>query len=336
MSFIEILKQYEWEEEKQSIFSKSIKDVEQALSKKNISLEDFKALISPSGEYYLENIAKKSRNITLQRFGNNIHFFIPMYLSNECQNICTYCGFSMDNKIHRKALTNKEILKEAEYIKKMGFDNILLVTGEMNHINVEYILNSIKLIKPLFSNISIEVQPLKEEEYKLLYNNGLNGVYLYQETYNKKKYKEYHTKGKKSNFENRIKAVENIGKANINKIGIGGLYGLEDWRTEAFFIALHLKYLEKKYWKSKFSISFPRLRPNVRNFIPNINLENKNLVQLIGVFRLLSNDVELSLSTRETAEFRNNLIKLGITNMSAGAKTNPGGYTLEKRNFGTI
>lgn len=328
MSFLEEISKYKFEEIKKSILFKKENDVRIALSKDVIDLEDFKALISFAGEDYLEEIAQKSRKKTLQRFGNNINLYIPLYLSNECQNICTYCGFSMENKIPRKRLNQEEILQEAIFIKKMGFDNILLVTGEMNEVNVDYLISATKILKPYFSNISIEVQPLKEEEYILLKNNGVNGVYIYQETYNRDNYKLYHKKGKKANYENRLNSVENIGKANIDKIGIGALYGLEDWQVEAFFTAAHLRYLEKNYWKSRFSISFPRLKPNVGGLKPNVIFSDKNFVQLICAFRLLSNEVELSLSTREDEKFRDRLINIGITNFSAASKTNPGGYTL--------
>ncbi|MFA9290083.1 MAG: 2-iminoacetate synthase ThiH, partial [Solirubrobacteraceae bacterium] len=319
---------------KASIYNKTYVDVEKALQKDSISLDDFMALLSPAAEKYLEQLALKSSNITQNRFGKTIQLFAPFYLSNECNNICTYCGFSLDNKIKRKTLTSQEILQEAKAIKEKGFNHVLLVTGEANHtVHLDYFLRAIELINSIFSNISIEVQPLEEKEYVSLQNAGVYSVLLYQETYNRESYAEYHPKGKKSNFNNRILTAEKIGNASFHKIGLGVLLGLEDWRVDTFFCALHLNYLKKKYWKTKFSISFPRIRPAEGIIEPKIIVNDKNLVQLITAYRLLEKDLELSLSTRESQKFRNHAIPLGITVMSAESKTNPGGYSVEKESL---
>jgi 2-iminoacetate synthase len=309
-------------------------DVEKALQKNKINLEDFKALISPAADNFLEQMAQKSNYLTQKRFGKTIQLFAPFYLSNECNNICTYCGFSFDNKIKRKTLTDQEIVQEAKAIKQKGFDCVLLVTGEANHtVHVEYFLHTIELIKPYFSNISIEVQPLDEDEYKVLQNNGVYSVLVYQETYHKQAYSVYHPKGKKANFAYRLLTPERIGKANFHKIGLGVLLGLEDWRTDTFFCALHLDYLKKQFWKTKYSVSFPRIRPAEGIIEPNTLVTDKNLVQLITAYRLLDEDLELSLSTRESERFRNHAIPLGITTMSAESKTNPGGYSVEPKSL---
>ena len=331
--FQQIFEQYNWKEVATSIYAKTTSDVEVALNKNKKDLEDFKALISPAAKNYLEQMALLSRHLTQKRFGKTVQMYLPMYLSNECQNICTYCGFSFHNKINRTTLSDKQILKEVEAIKSLGYDHILLVTGESAEVDIDYFLRAIELIRPFFSQISMEVQPLETDEYKKLNDAGIYAVLVYQETYHKENYKQYHTKGKKSNFSYRLETPDRLGKSGIRKIGLGNLLGLEDWRTESFFTALHLNYLEKTYWRTKYSVSFPRLRPaeGIENKI--IPVSDKELVQLICAFRIFDEDVELSISTRESEKFRNNIIKLGVTSMSAGSKTNPGGYATEQESL---
>ena len=317
-----------------SINAKTTQDVEYALSKNKRDLEDFKALISPAAAPYLEQMAQLSMTSTKKRFGNTIQMYVPMYLSNECQNICTYCGFSMTNKIPRRTLTDDEILKEIAFIKSKGYDHILLVTGEANKtVGVPYIKHAMELIKDQFANITIEVQPLDQHEYEELIEANLYAVLVYQETYHRAEYKKHHPKGKKSNFDYRLDTADRLGKAGVHKIGLGALFGLEDWRADSFFTALHLKYLQKTYWKTKYSISFPRLRPHSGGLEPKVEMTDKHLVQTICAFRLLDEDVELSMSTRESEVFRNNIVHLGITSLSAESKTNPGGYVVEPQSL---
>jgi 2-iminoacetate synthase len=332
--FKNIFDTYSWEEVKQSIYSKTEKEVSYALQKNKRDLEDFKALISPAAAPYLEAMAQLSHRITKKRFGNTVQLYVPLYLSNECQNICTYCGFSFDNKIRRKTLSDEEIIREAEAIREMGYDHVLLVTGEANQtVGTPYIKNAIRLLKPFFSHISMEVQPLEKEEYTELIQEGLNTVLVYQETYHKEDYKFHHPKGKKSNFDYRLETPDRLGQAGIHKIGLGVLIGLEDWRVDSFLTALHLDYLEKTYWQTKYSVSFPRLRPFSGGLEPKVAMTDKELVQLICAYRIFNEEIELSVSTRESEKFRNNIIKLGITSMSAGSKTNPGGYAVEKQSL---
>ncbi len=298
------------------------------------TLEDFKALISPAAINYLEQMAQLSHRLTQKRFGKTLQMYVPLYLSNECQNICTYCGFSLDNKIPRRTLTDEEILKEVSVIKSLGYDHVLLVTGEANKtVGVSYLANAINLVRPFFSNISIEVQPLEQDEYEYLGSLGLHSVLVYQETYHRENYSAHHPKGKKSNFSFRLDTPERLGKAGVHKIGLGILIGLEDWRTDSFFCAMHLDYLEKKFWQTKYSISFPRLRPAEGVELPINFMNDKELTQLICAYRIFDEEVELSLSTRESPKFRDNIIKLGITSISAGSKTNPGGYADEKESL---
>ncbi|WP_405605081.1 2-iminoacetate synthase ThiH [Polaribacter sp. Asnod1-A03] len=327
--FKELFDTYNWDFTLSSIFDKTAVDVKTALTKDKLDLEDFKALISPAAKPFLEQMAQKSQQLTKKRFGNTIQMYAPMYLSNECQNICTYCGFSMTNKIPRRTLTDAEILKEVAFLKDKGYDHILLVTGEANRtVGVNYLKNAIQLIRSQFSNITIEVQPLHQDEYELLIQNGLYAVLVYQETYHREEYKKHHPKGKKSNFDYRLDTPDRLGKAGVHKIGLGALFGLEDWRADSFFTALHLQYLQKTYWKTKYSISFPRLRPHSGGLEPKVEMTDADLVQLICAFRLFNEDVELSMSTRESEVFRNHIVNLGITSISAESKTNPGGYAV--------
>ncbi len=328
-SFTHILDQLNWEEITLSIKEKQAEDVERALYSKNRSLEDFKSMIAPAALPYIEEMARLSNSITQKRFGKTIQMYIPMYLSNECQNICTYCGFSMDNVIPRITLSKAQIIAEAKAIKKMGYDHILVLTGEANKtVGFNYLYDALQTIKPYFANISLEVQPLKTEEYEKLLSIGLHSVLVYQETYRKSTYKVHHPKGRKSNFDWRLQTPERLGKAGAYKIGIGALLGLEDWRTDSFMTALHLDYLQRHFWQSKYAISFPRLRPCEGNDHDEQLMRDKELVQLICAYRLFNEDVELSLSTRESPAFRDRLVQLGITSMSAASKTNPGGYAL--------
>ena len=328
--FKEIFDTYDWDEVKASIYAKAERDVITALNKPLRDLEDFKAMISPAALPFLEQMSQISRALTLKRFGRTMQMYVPLYLSNECQNICNYCGFSFDNHIKRKTLTDEEILKEIAAIKEWGYEHVLLVTGEANQtVGVPYLKHAIQLIREHFANISIEVQPMDEHEYLELAAEGLNAVLVYQETYHRDNYKAHHPKGKKSNFYYRLETPDRLGKSGVHKIGLGVLLGLEDWRVDSFFTALHLDYLEKTYWQTKYAVSFPRLRPAEGVLLPKMELRDKDLAQLICAYRIFNGEVELSISTRDNERFRNNIIKLGITSISAGSKTNPGGYAVE-------
>lgn len=327
MSYLAEFEKLDWDKISTDIYTMQSADVERALASEKPSLADFKALISPAAEPYLEQMAQKSHALTLQRFGNTIQMYAPLYLSNECQNICTYCGFSLDVKIPRKTLTDEEIMAEVKVLKSFGYDHVLVVTGEANRtVGVDYFKNAIRLLKPHFSHIAIEVQPLDAADYEALIQEGLNTVLVYQETYNRANYKKHHPKGRKSNFDYRLETHDRLGEAGIHKMGVGVLIGLEDWRTDSFFAAAHLTYLEKKYWKTNYSISFPRLRPCAGGVELKSVMTDKQLVQLICAYRIFNQEVELSMSTRESEKFRNNIIKLGITSISADSKTDPGGY----------
>lgn len=319
-----------WNTVQELIVNTNSTDVEKRLLylQSNNPVENFAALISPAAAPFLEQMTQLSQRITQERFGKNVHLYIPLYLSNECQNICTYCGFSFTNKIPRKTLSNEEILKEIAILKSYGYDSVLLVTGEHDKaVGIDYLLNAVKLVKTHFSQVSIEVQPLEQQEYELLKEAGVYAVLVYQETYHEETYKTYHPKGKKSNFKYRLETPDRIGSAGIHKIGLGVLLGLEDWRADSYFNAMHLDYLQRTYWQTKYSVSFPRIRPHEGDFIPKSQMTEKELLQLICAYRICFPDVELSLSSRERAQFRDAIFPFGITSMSAGSKTEPGGYS---------
>ncbi|QCX54019.1 2-iminoacetate synthase ThiH [Elizabethkingia sp. JS20170427COW] len=333
-TFANIFQQYDWDTIKEKIYACTRDDVQFSLTKKHKNLDDFLTLISPAAAEFLEVMAQMSQSITQKRFGKTIQMYAPMYLSNECQNICTYCGFSLTNQIKRRTLTNTEILKETEVLKEMEVEHLLLVSGEANHtVGMNYFKNAIRLLRPHFSNLSMEVQPLSTEDYKELHEEGIYSILVYQETYHQEVYKKYHPKGKKSNFKFRLETPDRIGQAEIHKIGLGVLLGLEDWRVDSFFNALHIDYLQKTYWKTKYSVSFPRLRPAEGIVEPNFIMEDRDLLQLICAYRIWNEDLEISISTRENEKFRDHVIALGATSMSAESKTNPGGYAVDKQSL---
>lgn len=328
MNFSEELEKYDWEEITKEIYSKTAADVEQALAKENLKIDDFLALISPAAEKYLEPMAALSRKYTQQRFGKTMQMYVPLYITNSCMNHCVYCGFQHNNPIARIILKDEEIINECKAIRKIGpFENLLLVTGENpRDAGVDYIENALKLAQPYFANLSIEVMPLETEEYARLTRSGLNGVVCFQETYNKKNYNRYHPKGMKSKFDWRVNGFDRMGEAGVHKIGMGVLIGLEEWRTDTAMMAIHLRYLQKHYWKTRYSVNFPRMRPSEGHFQPNVIMTDKQLAQLTFAFRIFDHDVDISVSTRESPAFRNFIATLGATSMSAGSKTDPGGY----------
>lgn len=327
-TFYDTIKNLEWDKVTESIYSKTERDVVSALSKPMLDIEDFKALISPAAEKFLEPMAQLSRNITRKRFGKVMQFYIPLYLSNECSNHCIYCGFNHNNPIKRITLDDEQILREIKIIKSMGYDNVLLLTGEFpRHAGVDYIEHAIELCRPYFSAINLEVFPMRVEQYERLIRAGANSVYVYQETFNEKRYKHYHPKGMKSNYAYRLGTPERLAQAGIHRVGMGALIGLEEWRTEMVYLALHLQFMTKNYWKTKYSISFPRMRPAEGGFQADFFMNEKEFAQTIWAFRIFDNDVEITMSTRETPQMRNHFVSLGVTSMSAGSKTDPGGYS---------
>ncbi|WP_373726267.1 2-iminoacetate synthase ThiH, partial [Bacteroides heparinolyticus] len=275
-------------------------------------------------------MARLSKKYTEERFGKTISMFIPLYITNSCTNSCVYCGFHIGNPMPRTILTEEEIVNEYKAIKKLApFDNLLLVTGENPaQAGVPYIARALDLAKPYFSNLKIEVMPLKAEEYAELKGHGLNGVICFQETYNKAHYHIYHPRGMKSKFEWRVNGFDRMGQAGVHSIGMGVLIGLEkEWRTDITLMAYHLRYLQKHYWKTKYSVNFPRMRPSENGgFRPNVIMSDRELAQVTFAMRIFDHDVDISYSTREPAAIRDHMATLGVTTMSAESKTEPGGY----------
>ena len=327
--FYDEIQKYDWDETTQQIMGKTDADVRRALSKSHLSVDDFMALVSPAADKYLEPMARLSQRITRERFGKTINMFIPIYIANSCSNSCVYCGFHVQNPMARTILTEEEIVREYEAIKKLGpFDNLLVLTGENKVLTgVKYIARALDLAKPYFNNLQVEVMPLAAEEYAELRNHGLNGVICFQETYNEKRYKVYHPRGPKSNYEWRLNGYDRMGQAGVHKIGMGALIGLEDWRTEVVMLARHLRYLEKTYWRTQYSVNFPRMRMAENGgFQPNVEMTDRELAQVTFAMRIFDHDVDISYSTREPAFIRDHMCTLGVTTMSAESKVNPGGY----------
>lgn len=326
--FADEIKQYDWDDTVRFIQSRQARDVEDALGKEHLDVEDFMALISPAAEPYIEPMARRSRDITLRRFGKTISMYIPMYVSNACTNHCVYCGFNHHNPLTRTTLTMEQVKAECEAIRRLGpFENLLIVSGEFPSLNgVDYLEQVLHVARPYFNNLTIEVMPLKARDYERLTHSGLNGVVCFQETYNAQRYGVYHPRGMKSIYEWRLNGFDRMGQAGVHKIGMGVLIGLEDWRADVTMMARHLRYLRRNYWRTRYSINFPRMCPAEGGYQPRVVMTDKELAQLTFAFRIFDNDVDISYSTRERPSFRANMMKLGVTSMSAGSKTEPGGY----------
>ena len=289
---------------------------------------EFVSLLSPERENYLEEIAKRAHQITLRNFGRTMQLYTPIYLSNYCENQCLYCGFNAENKIERKKLTFDEIKAEAEFISKTGLKHILILTGDSRAVSsLSYIKDALKILRGYFSSISIEIYALSEEEYAGLISEGVDGLTIYQEVYDQGIYGKMHSVGAKRDYLFRLDAPERGAKAGMHSVNIGVLLGLNDWRREVFLLGLHAKYLQDNYPDLEIGVSLPRIRPQMGDFsVPN-PVSDKNIVQILAALRIFLPRIGIALSTRENPEFRNNLIPLGITRMSAGSSTYVGGHT---------
>ncbi len=328
LDFADRWRELEWDDVGMSIRAKTARDVERALANPRRTLQDFMALISPAAEPFLPRMAQLAERLTRQRFGNTVGFYVPLYLSNLCANDCSYCGFSMSNRLKRKTLNSEEIERECLALKARGFDSVLLVTGEHEtKVGMDYFREHLPRIRRHFSTLAMEVQPLSEAEYAELKTLGLDAVMVYQETYHAPAYARHHLRGNKQDIGWRLATPDRLGRAGIDKIGLGALIGLSpDWRADSYFVAEHLSWLERHHWQSRYSLSFPRLRPCTGGLEPEVCMSDRQLVQLICAWRLFSPTLDLSLSTRESPAFRNGALRLGITQMSAESRTQPGGY----------
>lgn len=309
------------------LYSCTAQDVERALVSPAGDLRSLLALLSPAAEPYIETMAQRSAALTRQRFGANLGMYLPLYVSNLCANDCDYCGFSMSNKLKRKTLNELELMAEMAIIKDRGFDSVLLVSGEHEtKVGIDYFKQMLPLVKQQFSHVAMEVQPMSEDHYRQLVALGLDAVMIYQETYQPETYARHHSRGKKMDFAYRLATLDRVAAAGVDKIGLGVLLGLDDWRLDALMMGYHLDYLERRYWRTRFSISLPRLRPCTGGITPKVMLSDLGLVQMICAFRIFNQQLDISMSTRESPELRDNLLPLGITQISAGSSTQPGGY----------
>jgi 2-iminoacetate synthase len=306
----------------------SVAAARESLSKDRPSLADFAQLISPAAGTLLEEMGRRSHALTLKRFGRVMRLFAPLYLSNECVNNCKYCGFSRDNPILRVTLSLDEVRRETRELIRQGFRNVLLVAGEHpKFVSNGYLAECVAALHKMVSSVSLEVGPLSTEDYRPLVAAGADGLVVFQETYDRAVYEEMHTSGPKRDFEWRLATPERAYAGGFRRLGVSPLYGLADWRSEALSAAAHVDYLLRNCWKAQVSISLPRLRPCAGTFQPPTHMTDRELVQLVCAFRLFFPDVGLVLSTRESPKLRDGLFPLGVTLISAGSHTEPGGYT---------
>jgi 2-iminoacetate synthase len=293
-------------------------------------LRRFEQLIAHKSDAALESMAQEADRVTRRTFGKTMRLFAPLYLSNECINNCQYCGFSRDNPILRVTLSIEQVRREAEHLASLGFRHILLVAGEHpKFVSEGYLEECIREIRSFIPTVALEVGPMETPEYAHMVEAGSEGLVVYQETYDPEIYRELHTSGPKKNFDWRLDCPERAYEGGYRRIGIGALFGLADWRTEAFGLAAHLEHLNRQCWKASFTVSFPRMRPAAGEFEPKFSLLDRDFAQLVAAFRITFPEVGIVLSTREPAALRDAILPLGITTMSAGSHTEPGGYTGE-------
>jgi len=307
-------------------------DVKNALGKDVITFYDYSALLSPAAEDFLEEIAGKAKIETRKYFGSAISLFTPLYLSNYCSNHCVYCGSNCNNKIRRGKLSYAEIESEMNAISKTGLREILLLTGESrSQSNIDYIGNAVKIAKKYFSTIGIEIYPLNSDEYAYLHQCGVDFVSIYQETYDTDIYEKNHLSGPKRAYLYRFNAQERAVKGGMRGVGFGSLLGLGDFRKDAFATGIHAYYLQRKYPHIEISFSVPRIRAYINNAENNSGgVGEKQLLQVMLAYRLFMPFAGITISTRERAGFRDNIIGLAATKISAGVKVGIGGHSLEE------
>lgn len=328
MNFSEQLSQYPQAALLDRIDRTTPQQIDRILGKEQITVEDFACLLHPDISLdQLEQMAGKAQRMTRQRFGRTILLYAPLYLSNECENGCLYCGFNATNELPRKTLNLGEIEREAKLLHRQGFRHMLLLTGEAPQAaDIDYLEEAVRIVKQYCGSVSIEVFPMDQDGYQRMVEAGVDGLTLYQETYDAALYAKLHPYGPKSDFHYRLHAPERAARAGFRRIGIGSLLGLGNCLSDLFYSGLHARYLMRHFWRTQITISFPRLRPATGSFTPRDNVSDKQLTQFICALRLLLPDAGLVLSTRESAQLRDNLLPIGITQMSAGSCTAPGGY----------
>lgn len=330
-SFLKTLEQIPLQRLHSISWEASSTSVKRALHSDALSLDDFAALLSPLAENHLEYQARAAHELTVRRFGRVMQFFAPLYLSNECVNTCLYCGYSRELSIKRQTLELAQVSKEAEILRASGFRHILLVSGEHpKYISIDYLEAVIRMLNRDISSLSIEVAPLDEDAYRRLTHAGCEGLVVYQETYDREAYQRVHTRGPKKDYHDRILTAERGAAAGMRRIGIGILLGLsQHWKADVIMLAAHARFLMQHCWHSTITVSLPRLRPATgdERFISQLTLSDKQFVQIITALRLFLPDVGIVLSTRESPHLRDGLLPLGVTQISAGSRTEPGGYS---------
>jgi len=295
-------------------------------------MKRFKRLLAEETSAPLEEMARQSQLLTRRHFGRTMRLFAPLYVSNECVNNCSYCGFSRDAAIMRTTLTIDQVVREARHLHGLGFRNVLLVGGEHpKFVSEGYLQDCLDALKPFIPTLGLEVGPMEDDQYADIVEHGAEGLVVYQESYHRETYEKLHTAGPKRRMDWRMNCPERAYAGGFRRIGIGALFGRLDWKFEAMALCAHLEYLYKHCWKAQFTVAFPRMRPYAGNYeyTPNANfyLPDKAFVRLITAFRIIFPQVGIVVSTREPASLRDAIATLGVTTMSAGARTEPGGYT---------
>lgn len=306
-------------------------DVERALSRETLSPRDFQALLSPAAEPMLEAIAQRAQAVTRRHFGNSVMMFTPVYISNYCENHCIYCGFNCRNKIHRAQLNLSEIEREYEQVARTGLQEVLILTGESRHMSgVEYIGEACKLARKYFKVVGVEVYPMNTDEYAYLHTCGVDYVTVFQETYNSDKYETLHLAGHKRIFPYRFYAQERALRGGMRGVGFAALLGLDDFRKDSFATGYHAHLLQQKYPHAEIALSCPRLRPIINNDKINPrDVHEKQLLQVICAYRLFLPFASITISTRECARFRDNIITIAATKISGGVSVGIGGHSEE-------
>ncbi len=329
-TFSDLLDEWPSERIQSLIHSRTDADVARALQTSGrFDPSALAALLSPAAGAFLEPLARLSARWTRQRFGRAVQFFAPLYVSNFCCNGCRYCGFNRTTQnTVRRALTLDEAVAEADCLADQGFGHILLVSGQdIKNAPPAYFAELTRRIRHRFASVQIEIYSLSLDDYRLLVDAGVDGMTMFQETYNPDVYARFHPYGPKKDFHNRIDTFERAAQAGMTFIGLGSLLGINDWREEAFYLGLHADYLQKRYWRSSVSVSFPRMRPAHGGEPPQHPVSDADLVQLMCALRTQLPDITETVSTREAAGFREQLVRLVANKISAGSKTTPGGYT---------
>lgn len=330
MSFIEVSDRYNNFDFNSFFNSVTYENIEKVLDIDTIDANQFLTLLSPLAGHYLEDMAKKAHQLTVQYFGRTIRLYTPLYVSNYCENNCVYCGFNITSDVTRMKLKPEEVDREAKFIASTGLRHILLLAGESRKESpVSYIKDCVRILKKYFSSIAIEIYALTESEYKELICEGVDGLTLYQEVYDRDIYKRVHGQGPKSNYLFRLNAPERAAKEGMRTVNIGVLLGLNRWREEILFTGLHARYLEDKFSDTEISVSIPRIRPHAGRFVPPYEVADKDIVHIVLALRIFLPRIGITLSTREGSRFRENLIPLGVTRMSAGSTTAVGGHTIQ-------